>query len=292
METMFMYFITPLYSVAFNAKVASSTLSRAIIATFYPEQESLIQNAVYPTGKGPDNTQIHWLCPREEKPSKPIVLVIRNPISRFQSAMTQAGLSDINVVLDALEQDKEIKFQKIYRKIRTDVHFKHQFTFAQPSAKVFKLEDLNSAATYIGLTLPLPTINESSEEKPVLTPEQEARIIAYYSEDQSLYEAIPVGGMNYTYTPPSPEPAVLHVPKSVTATQIRLWLVRNGITMTQITNAISSIADTQTRSEAEVLWEYAPYIDRTNPLVATIASMLNMDNYAIDQAFIEAGNIN
>lgn len=286
-----MYFITPLYSVAFNAKVASSTLSRAIVSTFYPEQESLIQNAVYPIGKGPDNTQVHWLCLREEKPSKPIVLVIRDPISRFRSAMAQTGLSDVNVVLDAIEQDKEIKFRKVYRKIRTDVHFKQQFTFAQPSAKVFKLEDLDSAATYIGLTLPLPTINEASEEKPILTPEQEARVIAYYSEDQSLYEAVPAGGIDYTYIPPSPEPIILPVPKSVTATQIRLWLVRNGITMAQITDAIASIVDSQKRSEAEVLWEYAPYIERTNPLVATIAPILNMDNYAIDQAFIEAAKL-
>jgi hypothetical protein len=205
--------------------------------------------------------------------------------------MAEAGLTDVNAVLNALEQDKEIKFRKVSRKIRTDVHFKHQFTFAQPSAKVFKLEDLNSAAAYIGLTLPLPVINEASEEKPTLTPEQESRVIAYYSEDQSLYEAIPNNGMDYTYVPPSPEPIILPVPQSITATQIRLWLIRNGITMGQITDAISAIVDSQTRSEAEVLWEYAPYVERTNPLVALIASNFSMDNDTIDQAFREAAKL-
>jgi hypothetical protein len=86
-----MYFITPNYSVAFNAKVASSTLSRAIIAAFHPQEENIIQTAAYPEGKGPDTNQVQWLCPKEKEPSKPVVLVVREPVARFRTAMAQVG---------------------------------------------------------------------------------------------------------------------------------------------------------------------------------------------------------
>ena len=121
-----MYFITPNYSVAFNAKVASSTLARSIIAAFYPEQEALIQTAAYPEGKGPDTNQVQWLCPKEKEPSRPVVLVIREPINRFRTAMAQINQTDVDVCLTALEEDGEIQFSLRRRPLRKDPHFFHQ----------------------------------------------------------------------------------------------------------------------------------------------------------------------
>ena len=279
-----MYFITPNYSVAFNAKVASSSLARAIIRDFWPEQESLIQTAAYPAGKGPDNVQVQWLCPREESPSKPVVLIVREPVSRFRAALAQTRQTDIDAALTALEQNGEIQFPRRQRPLREDVHFAHQHLSASSPAKVFRLEDIAAAATYIGLALPLPVMNAAAGEKPPLTPEQEARALAYYAEDKALYDSIPAGGTDYVYAP-----AVnIYVPPSITATQIRIWLVRNGVSMEQVTAAIAAIPDAQARAEAEVLWEYAPYVERTNPLVAMIAAGFNMDDAAIDNAFREA----
>jgi hypothetical protein len=187
-----MYFITPNYSVAFNAKVGSSTISRAIIATFYPEQENLIQTAYYPQGKGPSNTQVHWLCPKEKEPSKPVVLIVRDPVSRFRTAMAQLGLTDVEAILVALEQNTEIQFPNLKRKIRTDMHFRHQHELLR-GGTAFRLEDLESAATYIGLPLPLPIINEATRPKPDLTQEQESRVLAYYTQDKLLYDGITNG---------------------------------------------------------------------------------------------------
>lgn len=184
-----MYFITPNYSVALNAKVGSSTLSRAIIAAFHPEQESLIQTAAYPDGKGPDNTQVHWLCPSEKEPSKPVVLVVREPVDRFRTAMAQTGQTDVDAALAALEQDGEIQFPRRTRKLREDVHFRHQHALLR-GGTAFPLEDLDEAATFIGLPLPLPVINEAKRPKPDLTPEQEARVLAYYAADAALYASL------------------------------------------------------------------------------------------------------
>ena len=85
------------------------------------------------------------------------------------------------------------------------------------------------------------------------------------------------------------EPLVIQplLPKvaSITATQIRLWLYRNGIDISQ---AISAIQDDKERGEAMILWEYAPYIDRDNPLVTAIAAAIGMSPEQVDAAFAEA----
>lgn len=81
------------------------------------------------------------------------------------------------------------------------------------------------------------------------------------------------------------------VPETITATQVRLWLVRNGINLAQVSSALAAIEDAQQRAEAEVYWEYAPYIERSNPLVAAIGAALNLDNAALDAAFIAASSM-
>lgn len=184
-----MYLITPDYSVAFNAKAASSTLSRAIIAAFHPEQESIIQTAAYPEGKGPDSTPVQWLCPKEKEPTKPVVLIVREPADRFRAAMAQVNLTDVDAALASLEQDTDFQFPRLRRNLRTDVHFRHQHELLR-GGTAYRLEDLNEAATFIGLSLPLPTINEASRPKPTLTPEQEARVLAYYAADAALYASL------------------------------------------------------------------------------------------------------
>lgn len=71
------------------------------------------------------------------------------------------------------------------------------------------------------------------------------------------------------------------VPDSITATQIRLWLVDNGIPLESVSSAIPD-------GRARVYWEYAPYIERSNPLVNQIGSAIGMSPEMIDSAFIEA----
>lgn len=184
-----MYFITPNYSVAFNAKVASSTLARAIIAAFYPEQEHLIQTAAYPKGRGPDTNPVHWLCPKEKQPSKPVVLIVREPVDRFCSAMYQIGQTDIDTILTALEKDEEIQFPARKLKIRDNVHFRHQNELLS-GGTAFKLENLDDVAILIGLSLPLPIINEANSNKPELTLQQKQRVLEYYVNDRILFDSI------------------------------------------------------------------------------------------------------
>jgi hypothetical protein len=101
------YYITPNYNVALNAKVGSSTLAREIIRQYYPEQNKKIIYTKTPSHVLENDKQWHWLCPGTNDPDKPIVLFIRDPISRFISACQQIGITkyDLTNVIDSLLND-------------------------------------------------------------------------------------------------------------------------------------------------------------------------------------------
>lgn len=83
-------------------------------------------------------------------------------------------------------------------------------------------------------------------------------------------------------------PIIKPVPVSVTATQIRLWLIKNDISMDMVYAAINNIQDAKIKEEISILWEYAPYIERKNPFVSMLGQTFGLDDAKIDQAFREA----
>jgi len=85
---------------------------------------------------------------------------------------------------------------------------------------------------------------------------------------------------------PRPQSAVPQ--QSVTARQVRLWLIRHGITLADVDSAIAGIEDAAEREAVSVEWEYAPYIDRDHPMLAPLGAALGLTEEQIDQAFAEA----
>lgn len=79
------------------------------------------------------------------------------------------------------------------------------------------------------------------------------------------------------------------VPESVSARQIRLWLIRQGISLAQVDAAIDAIPDPLQRESVRVEWDYAPYIERSHPMLPPIAQALGLSD--IDAAFREAATI-
>lgn len=86
-----------------------------------------------------------------------------------------------------------------------------------------------------------------------------------------------------TLTPP--------VPESVSARQIRLWLVRNGVSLAQVDAAIDAIPDQLQRDSVRVEWDYAPYVERAHPMLVPLAAALGLTEAQVDQAFIDAAVI-
>lgn len=186
------YYITEKYSVAMIPKSGCSTLARATIKAFQPEQELEISKAKYPQGKNEFNTPPHILADKESTPSKQIIAFIREPIERFLSAMVQLRLINIEETLDAFDSGVDILNinQKIINPFK-NIHFRHQYKWVNNTTKLYKFPDhLEEGALEIGYSLPLPVMNPGVAEKPTPTPEQQIRILNYFNKDKELFDSI------------------------------------------------------------------------------------------------------
>jgi len=98
---------------------------------------------------------------------------------------------------------------------------------------------------------------------------------------------------NWALLPDSTDdlPELPAVPASVSARQIRIWLVRAGVSLASIDAAIDAIPDPQARQEARIEWDFAPYCERKHPMLETIAASLGLSSEQVDQAFREASVI-
>jgi hypothetical protein len=80
-------------------------------------------------------------------------------------------------------------------------------------------------------------------------------------------------------------------PASISSRQIRLWLLQNGISLQMVSDAIASIEDPITRDSVSIEWEYAPYIERSHPMLVPLGQALGLSEADIDRGFTEAVNI-
>jgi hypothetical protein len=121
------------------------------------------------------------------------------------------------------------------------------------------------------------------------------RVVTFVRDDVPETWAPPAG---CTAVPESQLPAnwekapdTSPVPASITARQVRLYLVRHGISLASVDAAIDTIADPVTRESVRVEWEYAPWIERSHLWLTPLAASLGMDDAALDAAFREASTI-
>ena len=84
------------------------------------------------------------------------------------------------------------------------------------------------------------------------------------------------------YEPP-PEPL-----RPLTARQLRLGLVTNGISLSSVEAAIDAIEDETDREVARIEWEYATTFERSHPLVNQIGAALGLTPEQIDAMWAEA----
>jgi hypothetical protein len=92
-----------------------------------------------------------------------------------------------------------------------------------------------------------------------------------------------VYGLNNLIPAPTPE--------IISARQIRLWLLQNGISLQMVYDAIATIEDPITRDSVSIEWEYAPYIERSHPMLVPLGQALGLSEADIDRGFTEAVNI-
>lgn len=74
---------------------------------------------------------------------------------------------------------------------------------------------------------------------------------------------------------------------TLTARQIRLWLLSKGILPAHIDAVISSLPEPQ-KSAVQIDWEYATIFERSNPMINQLGVALGLTTEEIDIGFNEA----
>lgn len=174
-----MYYITPNYCVAHNPKVGCSSMAMAIIETFYPDLFDQYKNL----------TNIKWqfVCKYVQIPDKPVVLLVRNPLDRFVSAVAETDI-DIDVAIDCLANDKYYHFPHFSKpkKLRQDGHFKKQSSLIYGKTLLFKFPDQIQNVVGLLKLKNFPHLNRAKNKNLLADPHVEF-IQYYYKEDFELF---------------------------------------------------------------------------------------------------------
>ena len=172
------------------AKVASSSIARAVIASCYPEIDRQISSDDdYPAGYHRHN--IHWqqLAPKLHANNRePVVMLIRCPIARFVAACHQFNVEPAAILAGPVSAGG-------YTLNFNEPHFRSQSWLRNHHAKkhvvtTYRIEDqLPEFLAATGLPS-LPQINTATSkatEKPTLTAAQRNQLQSIYAADLALH---------------------------------------------------------------------------------------------------------
>ncbi len=95
---------------------------------------------------------------------------------------------------------------------------------------------------------------------------------------------VPVNG-GWKYVEPEPVPVVL---SPVTRRQLRLTLVRNGISLASVETLINGMPDSLAKEEAQIEWADAQTFNRDHPTLLLIAQALELAPAKVDEMWLEA----
>ncbi|KQW62692.1 MULTISPECIES: hypothetical protein [unclassified Ensifer] len=92
------------------------------------------------------------------------------------------------------------------------------------------------------------------------------------------------------YIPPTVEELRAAMP-SLTARQLRLGLVTNGIPLSSVTSTIGGMPAGPDKDKAQIEWEYASTFNRMHPLIATVGAALGLTEEEIDNMWLAAAGL-
>jgi hypothetical protein len=189
------YFICGEKLLAFNPKCATSTFSWAILRQYYPGIVDDLNNKTQWANDGKtENQMLHrWVPKKFNSNQKQVAQIVRDPVDRFRSAVAFMNLvgrkcGTIEEIIDDLINETHA-LDSIQGTIAANFHFRMQSRF-RGDITYFRMDQLQECADFLGIKVPLTRINESTNEKPVLTPEQEDIIRDFYADDVKLWESI------------------------------------------------------------------------------------------------------
>lgn len=85
----------------------------------------------------------------------------------------------------------------------------------------------------------------------------------------------------HVYVGPTAEEVRASMP-SISARQLRLGLVRGGISLDTVTTTIEAMPAGPSKDEARIEWEYATTFNRMHPLIISVSSALGLSPDQVD----------
>ena len=206
------YFILPTCCIAFNAKVASSSLACSIVKKYYPDRLQKVlddHEAIWSRfSQGfkdslPDSFQkmfkndkldsvSFWqnVCPTTQFPDKPVMIAFRDPVERFASTVAYLEVEP-EKALKTLEDDGKIVLEKTLIRLSTNTHFLAQCSLIRVGARIYRFPDqIQKMCSEAGLDFPLEYVNQGKNPKPELSQSQIGRLKKIYAADFAIWESL------------------------------------------------------------------------------------------------------
>lgn len=176
-----MFYDFPTCCVAINVKCLTTSIAKAGATHFYSDLVDGIESHLIRDENGaiiePIGEQAYkGIMPRTSELSKPTVLLMREPVDKFLSAMAMMGYDSVEKTLG----DSEIMGNEYFlpqSRFKTD--------------KIFKFpQQIEIFCSTVGLPYPLPVCNEGVNDKIKPTAKERKLIESYYADDIKLYNSL------------------------------------------------------------------------------------------------------
>lgn len=102
--------------------------------------------------------------------------------------------------------------------------------------------------------------------------------------------ALASAGTVAPYVSPTIEEVRANMP-TLTARQLRLGLVGNGYSMSQVSAVIDAMPEGADKETARIEWEYATTFERTHPLIVTVGAALAIGEEQTDTMWTAAASL-
>lgn len=157
-------------------KVLRTSLAKAVVEEFYPYLKDGVNTALPPSERFIDIFLWPALCPTVEKPEKPVVMLMRDPVERFISALAMLGMR----VDEALVEMKKGK----------SVYFIPQSSYIYGETSIYLMHQIEEFCEHAKLSFPLPYLNKGFRRKPVLNDKQLKEVREFYKDDIAIIETL------------------------------------------------------------------------------------------------------
>lgn len=119
-----------------------------------------------------------------------------------------------------------------------------------------------------------------------------ASTVVKYEHEAEFWQKANTGdyGVIAAFIPPTVEELRAAMP-SLTARQLRLGLVSNGISLSSVTATIGGMSAGPDKDKAQIEWEYASTFNRMHPLIATVGAALGLNEEEIDNMWLAAAGL-